>query len=186
MQKIALTALISAALVTPFIAHAEDYYAKAAIGQSHYKDFQSGFPGQDATGGSIGLGYAINKNWDAEIGYTYFGNMNEASVNLHETLKTHTLYGAGIGKLAINEAFSLYGKAGIAFNYSKYSATTPTGSVSLSKTNTALLLGAGLSYQITKELAAFIDYTHYGSGKVDDRATEFKLDQVSLGLKYNF
>jgi opacity protein-like surface antigen len=55
-----------------------------------------------------------------------------------------------------------------------------------SKTITELLLGAGLSYQLTKELAAIIDYTNYSNGKVANHLPDFKLDQVSLGLKYYF
>ena len=187
MQKIvSIIALASAALTTPFLAHADDYYVKGSIGQSHYKDFGSGTPDESTNGGSIGLGYVIDKNWDAEIGYTHFGKLAKSFGNSHETISTNTIYGAGIGKLPITEAFSVFGKAGLAFNYSKFSASDGISSLELSKTNSSLLLGAGLSYQFTKELAATLDYTYYGTGKVHDNATDFKLDQFSLGLKYNF
>ena len=59
-------------------------------------------------------------------------------------------------------------------------------SIEYSKTITELLLGAGFSYQFTEELAATIDYTHYGKGKVANNSAEFKLDQINFGLKYNF
>ncbi len=185
MQKIvSIIALTSAALATPFLAHADDYYVKGSIGQSHYKDFGVGIPDESANGGSIGLGYIIDKNWDAEIGYTHFGTAKLKTTDDPTSVKTQTIYAAGIGKLPITEAFSVFGKAGLAFNYSK--ASIDGTSIESSKTNTALLLGAGLNYQFTKEIAAIIDYTYYGKGKVDNEGSDFKLDQVSLGLKYNF
>ncbi len=185
MQKIvSIIALATTALATPFLAHANDYYVKGSIGQSHYRDFGVGIPDESANGGSLGLGYVIDKNWDAEIGYTHFGTAKLKDTDGQISLKTQTIYAAGIGKLPITEAFSVFGKAGLAFNYSKGSVDgTVYGS---SKTNTALLLGAGLSYQFTKELTATVDYTNYGKGKLGDNNVEFKLDQVSLGLKYNF
>lgn len=183
MKKIAsIIALATATLATPFIAYAEGNYVKASIGRSNYKEDGGG--NEHATGASLGLGYVIDKNWDAEIGYTHFGTAKLKDTDGQISLKTQTIYAAGIGKLPITEAFSVFGKAGLAFNYSKGSVDgTVYGS---SKTNTALLLGAGLSYQFTKELTATVDYTNYGKGKLGDNNVEFKLDQVSLGLKYNF
>jgi hypothetical protein len=64
---------------TPFLAHAEGTYVKASIGRSNYKEDGGG--NEHATGASLGLGYVIDKNWDAEIGYTNFGTIK--SWNLH-------------------------------------------------------------------------------------------------------
>ena len=69
-KNLSIIALATTTLTTPFIAHAEGTYVKASIGQSNYK----GDGGNEhATGGSLGLGYVFDKNWDAEIGYTNFG-----------------------------------------------------------------------------------------------------------------
>ena len=185
MKKIAsIIALATATLTTPFLAHAEGTYVKASVGRSHYKDLGENTANENPTGVSLGLGYVIDKNWDAEIGYTHFGTVKSTGLSPEVSLKTQTIYAAGIGKLPITEAFSVFGKAGLAFNYSKVSIDgTPYSS---SETNPSLLLGAGLSYQFTKEIAATLDYTYYGTGKVANNAPDFKLDQVSLGLKYNF
>ena len=187
MKKIAsIIALATATLATPFLAHAEGTYVKASIGRSNYKIDGGG--NEHATGGSIGLGYIIDKNWDAEIGYTNFGTVKYSDPNPSDSgsLKTQTIYAAGIGKLPITDTFSAFGKAGVAFNYSK--ATIDGTPYSSSKTNTALLLGAGLNYQFTKELAATLDYTYYGKGKVtvEGETGDFKIDQFSVGLKYYF
>lgn len=185
MKKIvSIIALASATLATPFIAHAEGSYVKASIGRSHYIDVGRHADNEYQNGGSIGLGYIINKNWDAEIGYTHFGTVKSIDLVPQRSLKTQTVYAAVIGKLPITDSFSVFGKTGVASNYSKLSFEG--SSQEYSKTITELLLGAGLSYQFTKELAATLDYTHYGTAKTADNAAEFKLDQVSLGLKYNF
>ena len=184
MKKIAsIIALATATLATPFLAYAEGTYVKASIGQSNYK----GDGGNEhATGGSLGLGYVIDKNWDAEIGYTNFGTLKGSDNTYQANFKTQTIYAAGIGKLPVTDALSVFGKAGVAFNYSKLSVVGLP--LEFSKTNTALLFGAGLNYQFTKELAATLDYTHYGKGKVtiENETTNFKIDQVSVGLKYYF
>ena len=185
MKKIAsIIALASATLSLPFIAHAEGAYIKASIGRSHYLEIGDHADNVNPNGGSLGLGYIFNKNWDAEIGYTDFGTVKSIGISPQKSLKTQTIYAAGIGKLPITEAFSIFGKAGAAFNYSNLSSEGT--SKEYSKTITELLLGAGLSYQFTKEFAATLDYTHYGKGKVANNSAEFKLDQVSFGLKYNF
>jgi OOP family OmpA-OmpF porin len=185
MKKIAsIIALASATLSLPLIAHAEGTYIKASIGRSHYLEIGDHADNENPNGGSLGLGYIFNKNWDAEIGYTDFGTVKSIGISPQKSLKTQTIYAAGIGKLPITESFSIFGKAGLAFNYSKLSSEGI--SKEFSKTLQELLLGAGLSYQFTRELAAIIDYTYYGKGKVTNNSAEFKLDQVSFGLKYNF
>jgi OOP family OmpA-OmpF porin len=185
MKKIAsIITLSCSTLITPFIAHAEGSYIKASIGRSHYLEIGDHADNANPNGGSLGLGYILNKNWDVEIGYTYFGIVNSIEITPQKNLKTQTIYAAGIGKLPITEAFSVFGKAGLGFNYSKLSSEGI--SKEFSETITELLLGAGISYQFSKEFAATIDYTHYGTGKVDNGNASFKLDQVSLGLKYYF
>ena len=185
MKKIvSIITLTFAALTTPIHAHSEDFYIKASIGRSHYIDLGDHVDNEYPNGASLGLGYIINKNWDAEIGYTHFGTVNSIGISPQKSLKTQTFYAAGIGKLPITKAFSVFGKAGVAFNYSNLSSEGT--SIEYNKAITELLLGAGFSYQFTRELAATIDYTYYGKGKVANNSAEFKLDQVSFGLKYNF
>ena len=185
MKKIAsIIVLVSAVLATPLITHADGTYIKASIGRSHYLEIGDHADNENPNGGSIGLGYIVNKNWDAEIGTTHFGTVKSIDLFPQRSLKAQTIYVAAIGKLPITDTFSVFGKAGVAFNYSKLSFEGI--SQEYSKTLTELLLGAGLSYQFTKQLAATLDYTHYGIAKTADNAAEFKLDQVSLGLKYNF
>ncbi len=185
MEKIAsIIALAFAALTTPLLAHSNDFYIKASIGRSHYLEIGDHADNVNPNGGTIGLGYIINKNWDAEIGYTDFGIVKSIGISPQKSLKTQTIYVAGIGKLPITETFSIFGKAGLALNYSNLSSEGT--SKEYSKTTQELLLGAGLSYQFTRELAAIIDYTYYGKGKVANNSAEFKLDQVSFGIKYNF
>jgi OOP family OmpA-OmpF porin len=181
---VSIIALVFTALTTPLLAHSDDFYIKASIGRSHYIDIGDHAGNENPNGGSLGLGYIINKNWDVEIGYTHFGTVNSIGISPQKNLKTQTIYVAGIGKLPITESFSILGKAGAAFNYSNLSSEGI--SIEYNKAITELLLGAGFSYQFTKQLAVTIDYTHYGKGKVANNSAEFKLDQINFGLKYNF
>jgi OOP family OmpA-OmpF porin len=157
-----MIALAFAALTTPLLAYSDDLYIKASIGRSHYIDLGDHAGNENPNGALLGLGYIINKKWDAEIGYTHFGTVNSVGISPQKSLKTQTFYAAGIGKLPITEAFSIFGKAGVAFNYSNLSSEGT--SKEYGKTITELLLGAGFSYQFSKKLAATIDYTHYGKG----------------------
>ncbi len=185
MKKIvSIIALVFATLTTPLLAHSDDFYIKTSIGRSHYIDLGDHVDNENPNGGSLGLGYIINKNWDAEIGYTHFGTVNSVGISPQKSLKTQTFYAVGIGKLLLTEAFSVFGKAGVAFNDSILSSEGT--SMEYSKTITELPLGAGISYHFSKKLAATIDYTYYGIGKVANNSAEFKIDQVSVGLKYYF
>ena len=185
MKKIAsIFALVSATFSLPFIAHAEGAYIKASIARSYYIDLGDHVDNENPNGASLGLGYIVNKNWDAEIGYTHFGTVKSIGISPQKSLKTQTIYAAGIGKLPITETFSVFGKAGAAFNYSNLSSEGT--SIEYNKAITELLLGTGFSYQFTEELAATIDYTFYGKGKVANNSAEFKLDQINFGIKYNF
>lgn len=173
------------ALVMPFTAQAEGTYVKLGVGQSKYSDFTAEgatFSELKPTGLQIGVGVSLDKTWDVEAGYIHFGKETGTAsfLGLDEpyTLQTQSLYVAGIGNYVVADAFSIFGKLGISVNRSKIEGDGD----STSDTKTKPLIGAGLSYQFTKEIAGLIDYTYFG--KVSD--ADFKLSLLSAGLRYNF
>ncbi len=186
MKKSLFAALFAAALVVPFAAQAEGSYVKLAVGQSNYSDISPVVPDLKPTGVLLGLGYSFDKTWDMELGYIHFGDGKHSETVGGTTsslkMKTQSIYLAGIGNLPVTDAFSVFGKLGLAVNQSK--STDTLGSAVSKDDNTKVqgLIGAGLSYQFTKELAAQIDYTYFG--KVSDGA--MKLSLVSVGLRYGF
>ena len=174
MKKFLRMALLGAALVTPFVAQAEDAYVKLAVGQSAYKDTEFGTYNQ--TGYLLGLGMAIDKNWDVEIGYADLGKSTK-TVGLESiSVKDNVFYAAGIGKYAVTDTFNIYGKLGLGFNRAE--ATSKIGALSKTEKEnlTRVLLGVGASYNFTKEIAGVIDYTAYSSD----------VHFLSAGVRYGF
>lgn len=186
MNKSLFAALLAAAFAMPFAAQAEGSYVKLAVGQSNYSDISPVVPDLKPTGVLLGLGYSFDKTWDVELGYIHFGDGKHSETVGGTTsslkMKTQSIYLAGIGNLPVTDAFSVFGKLGIAVNQSK--ATGTIGTVVESEDNTKVqgLIGAGLNYQFTKELAGQIDYTYFG--KVSDG--DIKLSLMSVGLRYGF
>lgn len=185
MNKKLFAAVLGMALVLPVAAQAEGTYVKLGVGQSVYSDFTAEgekFSEVKPTGMQIGVGYSLDKTWDVEAGYIHFGKgtgtISGAGPDTPYSLQTQSIYLAGIGNYAFTEAFSAFGKLGIAVNHSK--GKVDGGSAT--KTKTQALIGAGLSYQFTKEIAGLVDYTYYG--KVSD--ADFNLSLLSVGLRYNF
>lgn len=193
MNKKLFAALLGVALVSPFAAQAEGTYVKLGVGQSQYTDINGGgiaIPDLEPTAVQIGFGYSIDKTWDVEAGYIHFGKERAAYTTTGATgdfeMNTQSLYVAGIGNFVVNDAFSIFGKLGIAVNHSKAngSKTSVSGTEtdSAKKTKSQALIGAGLSYQFTKEIAGLVDYTYYG--KITDG--NIKLSLLTVGLRYNF
>ena len=193
MNKKLFAAILGVALLIPFAAQAEGTYVKLGVGQSQYTDIGAegvSIPDLKPTAVQIGVGYSLDKTWDVEAGYIHFGKERTAYAATGLTgdfeMNTQSLYVAGIGNFAVTDAFSLFGKLGIAVNRSKANGSETSGGVtftdSAKKTKSQVLFGAGLSYQFTKEIAGLVDYTYYG--KITD--ADIKLSLLTVGLRYNF
>ena len=174
MKKFLRMALLGAALVTTFSAQAEDVYVKLAVGQSAYKDIDYGTFNQ--TGYLLGLGMAIDKNWDVEIGYAGLGKNTKSLNSVSQTYDVNVFYAAGIGKFEATEAITLYGKLGVGISRVESTEVSPVLSITEKQTFTKVLYGVGASYNFTKEIAGVIDYTAYSSD----------VHFLSAGVRYGF
>ena len=180
MQKSLLAALVAAALIVPFAAQAEGTYVTLGVGQSDYSNLGPGVSAQRPTGFNLGVGFAIDKTWDLEVGYLHFGNFNfSETIAVGETVSVK-------GDTQLSDAFSVFGKLGLAVHRSEVKDVRNDGtsltSSSDSSTKVNYLLGGGVSYQFTKELTGLVDYTYFD--KVNDGDT--KLSLLSVGLRYAF
>lgn len=193
MNKKMFAVVLGVALAFPFAALAEGTYVKLGVGQSQYTDLSTDgitIPDFKPTGVQLGVGVSLDKTWDVEAGYIHFGKESKTITDTSGTgtlsLKTQAIYLAGIGNYAFTDSFSAFAKLGIAVHHSKAEGSvtigTDTFTDSESKTKAQALIGAGLAYQFTKEIAGLVDYTYYG--KVSDG--DFKLSLLSVGLRYNF
>lgn len=179
MQKKLLAALLGAVLIVPVATHAEGSYFKIGVGESEY-DFDSFKDNKTAV--SLAYGFAVDKNFGVELGYLNFGKLRAATDDSWATLENQSVYLTGVGSLPLTDAFSIYGKLGLSVNHTKGAVSSPEISGSGSDTTTRPLVGFGLSYNFTKDIAGTLEY-HY-VGKID--GTDVKMSMATAGIKYGF
>jgi OOP family OmpA-OmpF porin len=119
-------------------------------------------------------GYAL------EVGYGSFGTWktaDPASGSTKEVRNSATLfYGAVKRAFAVTDAFSLYGKLGVAANRFKFS----DGRQAVHTSFVRPMIGFGTGYAITKHIGLNLEYDYYGS---DGR---YRQQKVELGVTFGF
>ncbi len=180
MQKLLLAALLGAALVAPFAAHAEGSYVGVNVGQSTYQNLPVGVGDKSATVVGLTYGVNINPNFDLEAGYLHHGEASYLDVLTTTTVKlnTQSVYLAAVGKLPVNEAFTVYAKGGLAVNYSKATASDTSDT----NTKAGITIGVGASYQFAKEWSGIVEYNYFDKPSDGD----FKLSNWIVGGRYHF
>ncbi len=170
MHKRFFVAFLGAALVMPLAAHAEGSYFKAGVGESEYKAEGAT---ENKTAVTVTYGFAVDKNFDVELGYANLGKFKDTD----GSLQAQSVYIAGVGNLPLTAAFSAFGKVGVAVNQFK---TTATGSDGNTETKARALLGLGLAYNFTKEIAGTVEYQYFG------KVEQVKISALTVGVKYGF
>jgi OOP family OmpA-OmpF porin len=170
MHKNFFAAFLGAALVMPLAVHAEGSYFKAGVGPSEYN--ANGVT-ENKTAATLAYGFSVDKNFDVELGYAHLGKVKETG----GSIQAQSIYIAGVGNLPLTDAFSAFGKVGVAV--SRLNSKT-TGFPETTETKTRALLGLGLAYNFTKEVAGTLEYQYFG--KVD----QIKISALTVGIKYGF
>lgn len=187
MKKNMLAALVAVGLLSSAVAHAEDSYFSVGAGRSEYKlDGES----ENKTAISLAFGQSLGENFGYEIGYLNFGEVSEQGEDsgISYTLKYRgqSVYAAAVGTLPVSESFSLFGKLGVSANYVKASATASDGITtetgSSSDTKLGPMLGLGLAYNFTKQIAATVEYRYFHE-MIDG---DLKASALTAGLRYHF
>lgn len=177
MQKNFFAVLLGVALAIPFAAQAEGSYVKFGVGPSEYKD---DIRSENKTAVALAYGFSIDKNFDVELGYVNLGKLKLSSADAYSSTQTQSFYVAGVGNLPLTDAFSVFGKLGVTANHLKSNFTDADGTSSNTDTKARALLGLGLAYNFTKEIAGTLEYQYFG--KVD----QMKLSTLTVGAKYGF
>jgi OOP family OmpA-OmpF porin len=187
MKKNVLAALVVVGLLSSAAAHAENTYFSVGAGRSEYKmDGES----ENKTAMSLALGQSLGENFGYEIGYLNFGEVSEqgedSGVPYTAKFRAQSVYAAAVGTLPVSESFSLFGKLGVSANYVKGSATASDGitTVTDSESDTKLgpMLGLGLAYNFTKQIAATLEYRYFHELTDGD----LKASALTAGIRYHF
>lgn len=110
-------------------------------------------------------GYQFTPTWGLELGYNDLGKYRGADV------ESYTV--AGTGTVPLNERWSLIGKVGAAENRPDVGGK-----------RTALLLGVGVGYTLSKNVGMRLEYEDFG--KLADAGGSPRGKNVGLSLKYSF
>lgn len=129
-------------------------------------------------------GIKLTDRYGIEVGYGDFGTWkiaNPAPGSTEEVrMASKVFYVAGTARMPVSEAFSLFGKFGLAANKFTSDRDVFQGS-SGSKSSVRPLLGFGIDYKVTQRLSAVLEYNYYGT--VGNGSQQQKAE---LGLKYAF
>lgn len=197
MKKISIKLLVATAAVLSLqgVAFAQSkpasgWYAGGSIGQAEIKpqiDFAASTASQDktSTGYKIMAGYQFDQTWAVEAQYFNLGKYKYNDPGFETfNIKDNGVSVAVAGFYPLSADFSLLGKAGVAVHNFKAKYHGPGITDSESKVETALLLGAGVEYNISPTLALRGEYEYLGKPKALE--TKIRTSLFSVGLRYKF
>ena len=160
------------------------------------------------TSRNVFVGYAFNRYWSAELGYLQADGFDYSGAGPYTTTAEHPagestgnlaltnatsdisiLYLAGIGRIRLNDAFALTGRAGAyqwdyescgTTSYTAATGTAPANVYSCKPSDGAdLLYGIGADWDFTRRLRAQITLTRYEINRGD-------MDVAGVNLVYLF
>ena len=209
MYKKALAAL--AVVVSSGAAHAQSadkagWYAGLDIGASRSgikaDEIGGALANQGAPGSvsaddsdtmyGINGGYRLNRNFAVEGALTRLGTFDYSSTMPGDTVsgkfRANAASLAGVGIWPVTNAFSIYGKAGLAVTDAKLEAASATGATALnnvSHTGTGLLVGAGATYDFAGGYFAKAGWDHYAHvGDASTGTGDINAYLVGVGMRF--
>ena len=155
MKKI-LTVVLLSAFAAPAFAANSGFYAGVDLGRSSTSNIGATALTQskDTVLGVLG-GYQINKNFAAEAFLTGTGKFAAGAASG----KTDAYGIDAIGILPLSDAFSLYGKLGVARTKTSLSNAAP----STGAKRTAATYGLGGQYNVTPAIGVRLGWDRYGA-----------------------
>lgn len=198
MKKIAIVALLSACVATPALAdNTGKFYGAVDVGSASMSN-NSLINGSTTgpTSGTIRIagGYNFSQNFAVEVGYAKLGSsgsLNSTVLGLGtetQTGKGSSVQVAAVGILPINDAFSLFGKLGLANNRTDYTLTSNYGAnVAGSGSSTSLLSGIGIRCNINSKFAIRAQIESFGNNQIGPGSgVRINTSMMSIGGVYTF
>ncbi|HXM81551.1 MAG TPA: porin family protein [Burkholderiales bacterium] len=162
--------------------------ARQGIGASSSND-------RSDTSFGFNVGHLVNRNFAIEGAYTRLGDFDysaAASSPAADTItgkyKARALSLSGVGILPLQQNWSVYGKAGLARTKTELNSSSATGALAVgnsSDSRTGLLIGAGATYDISRNVFAKAGWDRYADIG-SDATGKGHADVYSVGVGYRF
>jgi opacity protein-like surface antigen len=166
-----------------FLAPGSSYIGLNA-GQSRFSSLDPGAGGFSAdnkdTSYSVYGGSYFNRNLGVELGYTNFGQINRAGGNT----KAEGFDVSLVGRLPLNDSFSLLGKVGTTYGRTTVSADPSSGLATGNESGFGLTYGIGAEYSFTPAWSAVVQYDQHDLKYVG--ASRERVGNTSVGVRYRF
>lgn len=128
-------------------------------------------------------GFNLSDRYAIEAGYGAFGTWKITNPTAGSTeevrITSSVVYLAGKAGLPVSDAFSLFGKIGLAAN--RFNTESSGLQAANNSSSVRPMLGFGANYDITKNIAAVLEFNYYGTA-----GQNFKQQKLELGLKFGF
>lgn len=187
MKKIAIAALLSSFVAAPAFAADDGFYAGVTLGRSSTGNIAANTAMTKSTNTVAGIlaGYQFTKNWGAEAFYTGSGKFSATTGAVKLTGKSDTWGVNAVGTLPLSDAFSLYGKLGVASTKTTVSSVPLSNAAGASRSTATIGLGA--IYNVTPAIGMRFGWDRYGASVVAAPVTnKFNTDVWSLGAVFKF
>lgn len=187
-----LLALISASfLALPAFAQDAGFYVGGHVGQAEGRDACNDFnvPGvscddKDSAWRVLG-GYQLNRNFAIEGAYTDLGELTASGPGGSVSAEANALELSGLGMFPLTNTLSLYGKAGVYRGEVEGRLDSSLISGTSKDDNTDLTFGAGVKFDMTRNVALRAEWQRYNDMGGED-TTETDVDVLSVGVQYRF
>lgn len=174
------------------------FYAGGAVGQAKFKDgctgiTTTGFAGscddKDTAWKAFG-GYQFHRNVAVELGYVDFGEASASGTLLGlpatASADAQAIELVAVGILPFTQQLSAYGKAG-AYRWDVDTrATAGAAAAGGGDDGTDFTYGVGLKYDVTRNLAARVEYQRYNDLGNSNTTGQTDVNMWSIGLMFKF
>lgn len=191
MSKLLISTLLAAAVMasSSSSASAQDYFAGVTVangGELTFRNPLNGKTDKDDSGAIFKVygGYALTDYLALEGGYSQGAKARFDKTALgmasDPTFKLNSFYVAARATHHFNDSWSVFGKLGVARNRYEVANTGKSDTVSSTKP----LLGVGMAYNVTKDVALTLEAERLGRTRKD--GINVSHNTLQLGVKAGF
>ncbi|WP_194715435.1 outer membrane beta-barrel protein [Noviherbaspirillum soli] len=187
---LALPALAATSALAADAAVNPSFYVGGGLGKSDFKiNCEAGLScSNPSVNVKLLAGYQFSPNFAVEGAYANYGTVKASDESYKLKARLHSFTLAGLGIIPLSNEVQVFGKLGVHFSRGKLDVAYPYEGISGSDSGhkTGLLLGAGVQYDFTRNLAGRFEYERLNFGSDTLLTDKNNLNVFSLGLLYKF